>query len=683
MISRTSERNEIPEPNLTRIDEAWERFMRSGEIDSSVVRPMIAESWKRCRRIRLDPYDRECFARGPETGSGSRLEANAEFIDIAWPLVEVLYKAAKGAGFRVDLVDSEGYFLKRTGDERNVEEAGVIESFLGYNRQESRVGTCGIGLALLTEQPVQVVGAEHFNFHIHSQTCSSAPIRDSDGKIIGVLNMTGHRNLVHKHTLGMVIAVVEAIERQFALKKSARELKLANEFLRTVIGSMNDGLIVVDKKGVVTHFNSVAAKILCLKPEEVVGFRSQAIFNMFPEIQQACISAGQEIQDQEVVIRGRNGSTRCLMSIRFVSEEFGKVSGTAIILNKMERVHKLVHRMVGAQARFRFSDIIGDDRRFMDAMALAKNAAKTSLKVLLQGESGTGKELFAEAIHNASLWRDGPFVAVNCAAVPRDLIESELFGYEEGAFTGARKGGKPGRFELAEKGTLFLDEVESMPLDMQPKLLRVLEDGQIVRVGGSEVIPVDVRVIAATNQDLATEVENGNFRADLFYRLNSIVIHLPPLRERPGDIAHFVEHFLRKAARALTKAVLSVDREALEALCSYHYPGNVRELENIIERAVLVAQNGKLTLQCLPAKVLRNDDLRESLKERANSSTFESENIKTEDARPYCLSELEKNAISMTLKRTGGNVSRAARILGLGRNTLYRKIKEFGISNSV
>jgi transcriptional regulator with PAS, ATPase and Fis domain len=403
---------------------------------------------------------------------------------------------------------------------------------------------------------------------------------------------------------------------------------------------------------------------------------------MFPEIQQAGIPIGQEIQDKEVVIRGRSGSTRCLMSIRFISEELGKVSGTAIILNKMERVHKLVHRMVGAQARFRFSDIIGEDWKFGQAVSLAKNAAGTSLKVLLQGESGTGKELFAEAIHNASLWRDGPFVAVNCAAVPRDLIESELFGYEEGAFTGARKGGKPGRFELAEKGTLFLDEVESMPLEMQPKLLRVLEDGQIVRVGGSEVIPVDVRVIAATNLDLATEVKNGNFRADLLYRLNSVTINIPPLRERLGDIPLFVEHFLRKAATALMKVVSSVERKALNALCSYSYPGNVRELENIIERAVLVAQSDKLTLECLPVKVLQNESMTEALKERRSLDSSKDGDLGSELSHPvYCLSDLEKNAISIALKKTGGNISRAAKILGLGRNTLYRKIKEFRIPN--
>lgn len=679
------ESTELPEPNLSRIDDAWGKFVSTGEIDSSVVRPLIADSWKRCRQIGLDPHDRKCFERASETVLKSRLESNREFIDIAWPLVEVLYKATKGSGFRVDLVDSDGYFLKRTGDERNIKEAGVLESFLGFNRQESRVGTCGIGLALSTGQPVQVVGAEHFNCHIHSQTCSSAPIRDSDGKVIGVLNITGHRNLVHKHTLGMVIAVKEAIERQFALKKSARELKLANEFLKTVIGSMNDGLIVIDKNGVITHFNSIVSKILGCRPEEVVGFKSQAIFNMFPEIRQASVSFGQEIQDQEVVIRGRSGSTRCLMSVRFINEEFGKVSGTAIILNKMERVHKLVQRMVGAQARFRFADIIGEDRRFMEAVELAKNAASTSLKILLQGESGTGKELFAEAIHNASLWRDGPFVAVNCSAVPRDLIESELFGYEEGAFTGARKGGKPGRFELAEKGTLFLDEVESMPLEMQPKLLRVLEDGQIVRVGGSEVIPVDVRVISATNQDLATEVENGNFRADLLYRLNSVTVNIPPLRERPGDIPLFVEHFLRKAATALMKNVPSIERKALEALCSYCYPGNVRELENIVERAVLVAQDEKLTLQCLPAKVLQDQNLIGTLIGRGNlGSSIKREIAEAEQtSASYCLSDLEKNAISMTLRRTGGNVSRAAKILGLGRNTLYRKIRVFGISNIV
>jgi sigma-54 dependent transcriptional regulator, acetoin dehydrogenase operon transcriptional activator AcoR len=223
-----------------------------------------------------------------------------------------------------------------------------------------------------------------------------------------------------------------------------------------------------------------------------------------------------------------------------------------------------------------------------------------------------------------------------------------------------------------------------MPLEMQPKLLRVLEDGQIVRVGGSEVIPVDVRVIAATNQDLATEVKNGNFRADLFYRLNSVTVNIPPLRERSGDIPLFVEHFLRKAATALMKVVSSVDRKALNALCSYSYPGNVRELQNVIERAVLVAQSDKLTLECLPVKVLQNESMTEALKERGSLGFSKDGALEGELSHPvYCLSDLEKNAISIALKKTGGNVSRAAKILGLGRNTLYRKIKEFRIPNLV
>jgi PAS domain S-box-containing protein len=671
-------------PDLSKIDQAWKRLVKTGEIDSSVVRPIIADSWKRCKEIGLDPYDTKCFKRTSATELKSRLDANKELIDIAWPLAEMLYRVTEGSGFRVDLTDGDGYLLKTIGDKEIIDEAEILGLLPGANRHETRVGTCGIGLALAVRQAVQVVGGEHFNFHIHRWTCSSAPIRDVNGKVIGVLNMTAHRNLVHKHTLGMLVAVAEALEKQFALKKSTRDLKLANEFLETVIGSINDGLIVINKDSNVTHFNPTAEKIFCCKAEEVVGRKAEAIFSMFLEIQQSlCILGGQEIQDREVVVRGKGGSTRCLMSVRFIREISGEVSGMTIILNKMERVRKLVHRMVGAQARFRFGDIIGEDHKFLEAVTLAKSAAATSLKVLLQGESGTGKEIFAQAIHNASSRRDGPFVAVNCAAIPRDLIESELFGYEDGAFTGARKGGKPGRFELAENGTLLLDEVGSMPMDMQSKLLRVLEDGQIVRVGGSEIIPVDVRIISATNRDLGNEVTNGNFRADLFYRLNSVVINIPPLRERRADISLFAEYFLKKAVAALFKQIQVIEPKAMDTLCSYPYPGNIRELENIIEKAVLVSETDRLTLECLPAKVLPNKSLTGLLGERGYRSFPERGTFERAGEPTYHLSDLEKGAISEALKSMKGNVSRAAKMLGIGRTTLYRKIKAYGILNVV
>lgn len=689
----------VPSGFAVKMESAWKNFIETGEVDSSVVRPIIAESWRRSREIGLDPYDRKCFTRLSDAELELRLKANKELIDTASPFMNLLYKAVAGSGFRVDLTDNEGYLLKVMGDESILDEAELLQFLPGANRQESRVGTCGISLALANDMPIQVAGAEHYNFHIHRWTCSSAPIHDSTGRMVGVLNVTGHCSLVHKHTLGMVIAAVEAIERQFILKNLASDLGAMNEFLKTVISSINDGIIVLDNRSVITHFNCVAAKILQCSPEEVVGRTAREVSSLHPELQEVLGTPhGYEVQDKEISIRGKRGSTRCFVSVKRIRCGPDHMVGTLITISKMDRVRKLVHHLVGAHAQYTFDDIVSEDEEFKEALNLAKICATTSSKVLLQGESGTGKELIAQAIHNASLRRDGPFVAVNCAAVPRDLIESELFGYEEGAFTGARKGGKPGKFELAEGGTLFLDEVESMPLEMQAKLLRVIEDGQVVRVGGSEIIPVNVRIIAATNQDLATEVKNGNFREDLFYRLNVITINIPPLRKRRVDIPLLVEHFLKKASKRVGKSVAGIQREALDYLCDYPYPGNVRELENIVERALLVSEGSTIELKHLPDKVKRVAARPEactsgtcggqpaSLHELASSANGE---VRAPEARGLyqppviSLDVLEKMAILEALKTTGGNISRTARILGIGRNTLYRRLRKYGMSESM
>lgn len=665
---------------------AWLRFTEKGEIDPTRVRPIIAESWKRSKAFGIDPYDKSSLSyRLDEEALASRRKANKELLKVAIPFMRILYGVVKGSGFRVDLTDREGYLLYTLGMEEVAGEAFTVPFLVGANRLESFAGTTGIGLALATGQPIQVVGSEHYNFHLHRWTCSSAPVRNPHGEVIGVLNMGGHHNLVHKHTLGVVLGTAQSIEKQLALRKSTQELALTNEFLTTVLSNINDGLVAVNKHGFITHFNGMAAKILQCTPEDMLGLPIEKAFSTYPELRRALNgSDGREILDAETVIRGKNGSTRCFLSTKPIRRN-NETIGIVVIMGKVDRVRKLVHRMVGAQARFTFDDIIGEDKRLKDAVELAKVAAKSSAKVLLQGESGTGKELFAQGIHNASPRSDGPFVAVNCAAVPRDLIESELFGYEDGAFTGAKKGGKPGKFELAEGGTLFLDEIESMPIEMQAKLLRVLEDGQVIRVGGSEVIPVNVRVVAATNRDLRAEVMNGSFREDLLYRLNVITINIPALRERRSDIPILIEHFLKRRAAATGDAKVLAPR-ALEILCRYSYPGNVRELQNIIERACLVSRSGVITPEDLPLtvrnhvaergmqRVLKNNEW-----DLINDRTYVGDSLNdAQDGSPIMtLAEAERRTILNALRVASGNISFAAQVLGVSRSTLHRRLKEY------
>ncbi|TEB11816.1 sigma-54 interaction domain-containing protein [Pelotomaculum propionicicum] len=317
----------------------------------------------------------------------------------------------------------------------------------------------------------------------------------------------------------------------------------------------------------------------------------------------------------------------------------------------------------GNSTRYTFADIIGRSPRLQNAKRLAELASRSDSTVLLQGETGTGKEMFAHSIHNASNRKNGPFVAVNCGVLPKTLIESELFGYEEGAFTGAKRGGRQGVFEQANGGTIFLDEIGDMPLDIQASLLRVLEERQVVRVGGQRPVAVDIRIIAATNKNLVEEAAGGNFRPDLFYRLNVLSIDIPSLREREGDIMELANYFVRKISNRLGKVVNHIASGVKFLFQSYDWPGNIRELENIIERSISFCEGTTITLEDLPEYLKRKQPV-------AGNYSVADLNLR----------HLEEQAISEALSKFDYNISKVAQALGIGRNTLYRKMKEYEIN---
>ena len=326
----------------------------------------------------------------------------------------------------------------------------------------------------------------------------------------------------------------------------------------------------------------------------------------------------------------------------------------------------------GADARY---GIIGRSRAILELYAILDRVADTPTTVLVTGESGTGKELVARALHENSSRRDKPFIKVNCAAIPRDLMESELFGYEKGAFTGAVSS-KPGRFELASGGTLFLDEIGTIPIEMQVKLLRALQESEFERVGGLKTIEVDVRLVAATNSDLKKEIADGRFREDLYYRLNVVPIHLPPLREREGDTLSLARHFIRKFNARLNKQVEDLDPEVEQALSIYPWPGNIRELENVVERAVLFSDGHRLRIEDLPAEVRRGEML-SSASTAVPALVPSGEGLK--EQVKAAMSRLERELILKALEQTRGNVTHAARLLKISRKGLQLKMKELGL----
>ncbi|OPZ75531.1 MAG: Limonene hydroxylase [Firmicutes bacterium ADurb.Bin456] len=309
--------------------------------------------------------------------------------------------------------------------------------------------------------------------------------------------------------------------------------------------------------------------------------------------------------------------------------------------------------------------MIGEDVNFRGTLMLAKTAANSDSTVLLLGESGTGKDVFAQAIHNSSNRKRGPFVAINCGAIPRDLIGSELFGYTEGAFTGAKKGGSPGKFELADGGTIFLDEIGDMPAELQSNLLRVIEDKSIRRIGGTSIIPVNVRIIAATNRDLEKAIKQGNFRTDLYYRLNVITIRMVPLRKRQRDIEILLLHFLKQLGEQMGKEIIQVDDRVLKLIKTYPWPGNIRELQNAVERALHLADGPVLLPEHLPEEITR------SLRQKC----FPLEN-KLSPVEDY-----EKQVIMQLLEENKGNLTWVASRLNIARTTLYRRMAKYGIGN--
>jgi transcriptional regulator with PAS, ATPase and Fis domain len=406
---------------------------------------------------------------------------------------------------------------------------------------------------------------------------------DAEDHLLGVLAMAGEVQRVHPHTLGMVITAARAIENQLRTIKTSQELLLRNSYMNAIIDSIDSGVMALDRDGVITQINNQGKQILQWG-DDLEGRPLNALLNSQVDWR-GVMHGGFGYMDREVFIRGPRGTIQLLHTAKPIRDASGEVQGIIIVFNEIHRVRRLVNAMAGSQARFTFEDIVGVSPAFEESKRLARLAASGSSTVLLLGETGTGKELFAHAIHNESDRSQQPFVAINCGAIPRELLESELFGYAEGAFTGARKGGRPGKFELASGGTVFLDEIGDMPPDMQVKLLRVLQTGEIYRIGEHKPISVDLRIIAATHVDLASEMENRGFREDLYYRLNVFPVPLPPLRDRPEDVLLLAWQTLKRCCQVLGKTGLRISPDAQKLLVRYNWPGNVRELGNVVERA--------------------------------------------------------------------------------------------------
>lgn len=584
---------------------------------------------------------------------------NRDFILTAAPFMEQLCNFVKGSGFFALLVDDEGCILNAVGDEDILREAFELKMIPGAYMDEKNMGTNAMSIAITQTEPVQIKGDEHYVNVYHRWTCSAASIKNSEGKIIGALDLTGYRDGAHLHTLGMVVAASNAIEQMMIAKKSNRELTIRKKHVETVLNSIPTGIISCDTAGKIKSINRKAMEIFGFNEFEIGNMDMISLLDGWHNIKESLYD-GRNIQSEAVFLNTAKCKARYSVSAYPMHNSNEEIIEIVLVLEELKAARKMAGKIMYGQAYYTFDKIITVNENFIKVVECAKKISDSKSTVLIMGESGTGKELFAQSIHNHSGRMDEPFIAVNCGAIPRELIESELFGYEEGAFTGARKGGYAGKFEIADEGTIFLDEIGEMPIDMQTKLLRVIEEGTISRIGGSKPVKINCRIIAATNKNLLEEVEKGNFRKDLYYRLNVVPLYLIPLRERRDDIVPLTRYLMRNISQRLGKPEIEIPEEYMGHLIEYDWPGNVRELENVLELMI--------NTETIPANII-------------NSKMSSKKEVLVDISDECCrLDFMEKMHIIKVLKKFNNNITLASKSLGISRCTLYRKMKEYSIT---
>jgi PAS domain S-box-containing protein len=473
-----------------------------------------------------------------------------------------------------------------------------------------------------------------------------------------------------KNGKGEVVGVVETIRVVSHINRLIEELREQRNKVQAVLDSIAEGVFTVDREGRITSLNRTAERILGFPAENILGRSSQEVFP--PEIcgpdspLAETLRAGRQIRDREVLVAGRNGKTIPLsLSTGPFRDEAGTTLGAVCTLRDLTEIERIAEER---RSRTPFVGIIGKHPRIREIFDLVEMIKDSDSTVLLQGESGTGKGLFAQALHSLSPRHAQPFVKVSCAALPETLLESELFGHEKGAFTGAIKDRK-GRFELADKGTIFLDEIGDLSLSVQVKLLRVLQEQEFERIGGTQTIKVDVRIIAATHRDLQQLMREGKFREDLYYRLNVIPVHIPPLRERKADIPLLVEFLLDRFALKGKGKATTVSPRAMTILMEHDWPGNVRELENVLEHAMVCSRGTVIEPEALPRALSNGQTISPPHARKAEPGA----------GTPVPTRASEKEAIRRALESSRWNRGLAASHLGMDRTTLWRKMRRLGI----
>jgi len=643
---------------------AWERFL-AGESAVSVPSALIA-SWQRSLESGVSPS----ASLAPFAVHGDAVDA------LRWRHRELLAASDRLFAATADLfadshsmlllTNQDGVILKAAGDLRTLTAGEKIHLTTGGDWREAMAGTNGIGTALATGEPTYIHGSEHFCEGIKSWSCAAAPICEpGTGAIIGVLDISGPPSTYQINNLTLAITAARQIEMVLAEQSARQHMRLLAFCLQRLSSSDAAGMIAIDRRGRLIHTTGrvplpvgIGERFPGMDENSAVEDWARHLpRGLRAEWFNPVVVEGSTIGAMLVVptIRSRSAGKRTAERINAFGSGTGNEAGSE----------------AGSEAdpqRNCFAQILGQSAVMLAAVNRGRQLARRRVPVLIEGETGVGKELFARAIHGEERG-GGAFVAYNCGAASKELIGSELFGHVHGAFTGATAEGRPGRFELAHGGTLCLDEIGELPLELQPVLLRALEEGVVYRLGDTQPRHVDVRLLAMTNRNLHDEVKSGRFRGDLYYRISVTRIQIPPLRERDIDIDLLVEHFNRRLALRHAVPLRRLNPEVMAVLRAYSWPGNVREMRNIIENLLLTSREEDVGLDELPAELLA---------ETATVSTAEPVLLQSTS-----LEETERAAIARAVHGAHGNLAQAARSLGVSRSTLYRKLEIYQLESIV
>ena len=634
-----------------KLSKNWERFHSNGQFPES-VRAEIISSWQRCKQIGMNPSQGQPSLVLQGALFQEKREQNRFLLDAAMPNVEEYFQVHSDIAWF--LSDPDGIILEIKANQENMKKVDKHHLLVGSDMSEKGIGTSATGIALIEKKPIQVFSSEHFCQSYHPYVDTAALIRDPfTRQVLGVLHMAADKHVVQGHNLMLLQQIINMIEQ--SINSTIMKENLLS--IGAMFDIIQEPFILFDMNGINIRNNTAAKHILRVQ----VGDSLSNIIDIHYSTQEWKDILKNGIQG---IFSGKDGSE---WKIQFHPYKRGNQVFGVIALFQKKSVPLPSRPSVSKTTRYQFSDIVTQDPQMLRVIQLAKKAAFSDKTVLITGETGTGKEILAQSIHANGSRQKGPFIEVNCGAIPKELVASELFGYEGGAFTGAKSQGKKGKFLLADQGTIFLDEIGDLSLDIQVFLLRVLEERTVIPVGGSQSIPFHVRVIAATHKNLEDEVKKGNFREDLYHRLNIISLKVPSLRERKEDIPLLAQHFLNDSREAVGIQIL--DREVKDILCTYPWPGNIRQLKNVIDKMVFHADDGHIQLKDLPPEI-----------QSANTSPFIKPKKKENTVRrSYRKKKIDKDTLIQVLEETKWSISNAAEILDVSRMTIYRKIKEYDL----